>query len=110
MAAALAVALVCSGCYRIRYITRLPPEPQSSDLLWHHTFIYGLIEGSAPVDVLRTCPEGFAVVENYESAANFIVSTSFDGMASVAIWATTGVPVIFSPWSPLTVEITCASR
>ena len=109
IAAALSLGLLLSGCYRIRYVTKLLPEPRPTERLWHHTFVYGLIEASPPIEVARICPDGFALVENQETLANFIPSGALDLAAASALYATTRVPLVIDLWTPLTVEVTCSS-
>ncbi|MHB8878979.1 MAG: Bor/Iss family lipoprotein [Myxococcaceae bacterium] len=130
----LALASAGSGCYRIRYIGLGQPELRPAYNEWHHNFIDGLIEASAPVNVSDACPEGFAVVTNEQSFWNAFVSALVQGTASALVSRTVartagngevtvgGVTVASSPaaittyvfsyflylWTPTTVKVFCA--
>ena len=108
-AVALATFLATTGCYHIQYVRRVPPEAAPVLREWHHTFVFGIVEGSSPVDVTRACPGGFAVVDTRETLATSVVSsTPLLAAAAVGVW-TTGVFVPLDGWSPIAIDVTCAS-
>jgi hypothetical protein len=90
-----------SGCYTVRYRTRVRPttEPSTS---WNHIFLWGLA-GSATVDVRATCPDGFAQIETKRTFGNIIVSLLTLGIYSpnyVSVWCRAGGgerPAVASP-------------
>lgn len=67
--AALASALLLTGCYKIDYVAG-PSEPVAAQQQWHHIGILGLAEFSEPVRLDAICPQGFARVENKRSFLN----------------------------------------
>jgi len=99
LAAAAAVAL--SGCYTIRYERRgVLPESGAPRETWTHGALGGTVPASRPVDLARSCPDGFASVENQVSAGNALgqLLTSFGVLL-----------VLHAPlWEPTTVRVVCA--
>jgi len=99
LAAAAAVAL--SGCYTIRYERRgVLPESGAPRETWNHGALGGTVPASRPVDLARSCPDGFASVENQVSAGNALgqLLTSFGVLL-----------VLHAPlWEPTTVRVVCA--
>lgn len=99
---AAAALLALTGCYTIRYERHgVPPEPGAPREVWNHGALGGTIPASRAVDLARSCPGGFASVENQVTAGNAIgqLLTSF-GMLLVL-----HAPV----WEPTTVRVVCAA-
>lgn len=84
--------VIATGCFHIKYTTRQTPSPAVAYDEWHHDFIYGLVEVTAPVNVGQICTNGFAVVENEETFVNGLVA------------ALTG-----SLWTPTSVNVSCSA-
>ncbi|HEX9052783.1 MAG TPA: DUF2380 domain-containing protein [Anaeromyxobacter sp.] len=102
-AAAATTLLALAGCYTIRYERHgVPPEAGAPREVWNHGALGGTIPASHAIDLARTCPDGFASVENQVTAANAVgqLLTSF-GMLFVL-----QAPL----WEPTTVRVVCASE
>jgi hypothetical protein len=90
--AALVVAVMASaGCYHATIETGRPESGQRIELPWATGFIGGLVPPQT-VETAQRCPNGVARVETYHSFLNML-----------ATWLT------FSIYSPMTIEVTCAS-
>ncbi len=63
-----------TGCFHINYVTDKPRAPSPEYKKWHNDFVYGLAEGSDPVDVKQICPEGVARIESEETFVNGLVN------------------------------------
>ncbi len=87
---AAALALMSTGCYHIKYTTNNPPGGQPQPVIWHHDVAIGLVE-LAPIDVSKTCPNGFAVVDNQQTVVDAILGY-----------------LLRVIWTPNSVTITCA--
>lgn len=85
--------LLATGCYRIKYTRNVPPAPMPAYDEWHHDFIFGLVEATAPVNVTQACPNNFSVVEHEMTFVNGLVRALTGG------WI----------WTPLTVKVTCSA-
>lgn len=97
---ALAAALALSGCYTIRYERRAEPEAGAPREQWHHGLVGGLVDASGPVELARTCPDGWARVESQVTFFNWVaqVLTGAGGL-----WV-----VNANLWDPSTVRVKCA--
>lgn len=85
----LAVGFAGSGCYTVRYTTKMVPDGNVVSA-WNHFFMWGLV-GDPVIDVPAMCPNGFAHAEVTHSFVNQLVS-----------FITLGI------YSPTTVDIACA--
>ena len=98
LAAAAVSAL--SGCYTIRYERRgLAPEAGAPRETWNHGILGGTIPASRPVDLARSCPDGFASVESQVTVGNAVgqLLTSFGALL-----------ILHAPvWEPTTVRVVC---
>jgi len=90
-AVALAAVLLL-GCFQHTYYanTDLVPEPYPRYVEWNHYFLWGLVDGSGPVNVDAICPEGVSVVHNETNVVNWLLT-----------FLTAGI------YAPTTVEVTC---
>jgi len=93
-------AAALAGCYTIRYERRAAPEGGAPREQWHHGLVGGLIDASGPLDLDKTCPDGYARVENEVTFFNWVGQflTGFGGL-----WVLNA-----NLWAPSTVRITCA--
>src|SRR3712207_4245062 len=90
--AAIAVAVVAfSGCYHATGETGRPESGQKIVRPWAHGFVGGLVPPET-VETASQCPNGVARVETYHSILN-----------QLAQFLTFGI------YSPMTIEVTCAS-
>ena len=69
----LAIAVLCTGCYKITYENTGTMRFQPDYKQWHHQALYGLIEVSPAVPLDRICPYGFAAVHNEVTCVNGLV-------------------------------------
>lgn len=88
-AAALIAAIGLTGCYTVRYQTKLEPGGESHRKMVSY-FFWGL-GGSHDIDLDAYCPEGVAAWSNRATFGNVLIDL-----------VTLGI------WSPRTVEIECA--
>jgi hypothetical protein len=113
------IGLLASGCYTIRYTTSAPPSGYAPEQ-WSNTFVNGIINVSAPVNVSALCPHGFAVVENQVTFLNLVLSAIAEGALYGAFHYATGqrldprltagpFSVGLELWTPSTVRVLCAS-
>jgi hypothetical protein len=42
---------------------------------WHHTVVFGLVEVSPPEDVVKACPQGYAMEKSEQSFVAGLVNT-----------------------------------
>jgi hypothetical protein len=99
--AALAAALLASGCYTIRYERpSLVADGAAPQERWHHGVVGGLVAASPPVPLEQLCPHGVAWVETQVDAPAALAQllTSFGGL-----W------FVHAPlWEPTAVRVACA--
>jgi hypothetical protein len=86
-----AVALLCSGCYRLTVITGAPPATQVVDKPWQNSFVYGLVP-PPELNTKEQCPQGFAVVQTERSFLNGLVGA-----------------ITYSIYTPMHAKVTCAT-
>lgn len=91
LVAVAALALASSGCYHATIVTGQPAGTQMVTNPWAHSFIAGLVPPST-VETAAQCPNGVAQVETQHSFLNMLAQF-----------------VTFSIYSPMTIEVTCAS-
>jgi hypothetical protein len=88
----LAVLLVCApGCYHAVIETARPAGTQTIDILWAHSFVYGIVPPNV-VNSAAQCPSGVARVVTEHSFLN--------GLVAVITW---GI------YTPIHITVTCAS-
>lgn len=78
-----ALLLASSGCYRITLVSgRAPaPAPQAfHDDAWHHDFVFGLAEGSGPIDLETACPNGWAKLHTEQTFVKGLVGVLTGGL------------------------------
>jgi hypothetical protein len=85
------VALASTGCYRVTVVTGAPPAPQTIDVPWQNSFVFGLVPPPI-VNAAPTCAQGVAQVQTERSFLNGLVGA-----------------LSFSLYTPLHVNVTCAS-
>lgn len=93
VAGGLLVALVLvmtAGCYHATVETGLPPSPETVEVPWAHSFLYGLVPPST-VNVAQECPAGVSRVETQLSFVNQLANF-----------------ITFGLYSPMTIMATCA--
>jgi hypothetical protein len=84
-------SLICSGCYRVTVLTGAPPAPETVDMPWQKSFVYGLVP-PPELNTKEKCPQGFAVVETERSFLNGLVGA-----------------VTYSIFTPMHAKVTCAA-
>jgi hypothetical protein len=84
------VALSTSGCYHAIIETGRPPAPETVEILWANSFVYGIVP--PPVtNVSAQCPNGVSRVETQHSFLNALVGG-----------------ITFGIYTPMQINVTCA--
>ena len=88
---AVLLAFSSTACFHQVVQTGRPPGPTIVDRAWVPTYLWGLV-AAEPIDVRPECPSGVAVIETEQSFLNGLVGA-----------------LSFSLYTPLHVNVTCAS-
>jgi hypothetical protein len=68
---ALALCFAMTGCFHYKYTTTAKGGPNAPEEM-HLGFVFGLIE-SAPVEIGKSCPGGFAAVDSQVSVVDGLI-------------------------------------
>ena len=91
-AAAVVAAFALTGCYHAVITTGRPESTDVISIKWANSFIFGLVPPPI-VDAAARCTNGVAKVETQHSFLN--------GIAAI---------VTFQIYTPMQIDVTCASR
>ena len=87
----VAAVFVATGCYHATIETGLPAGSQMVSNNWAHGWLWGLVPPST-VNTAKGCPNGVAKVETQHSFLNML-----------------GSFITWSLWTPMQIDVTCAS-
>jgi len=88
---AVALAVLCAGCYHVTVLTGAPAGTQTIDKQWQHSFIIGLVP-PAELSARPPCTQGVAKVETERSFLNGLVGA-----------------ITYNIYTPIHVTVTCAT-
>ncbi|MEX1259198.1 MAG: Bor family protein [Gemmatimonadota bacterium] len=84
------VVLSTAGCYHAIIETGRPPAPETVEILWANSFVYGIVPPPL-TDVSTQCPNGVSRVETQHSFLNGLVAG-----------------ITFGIYTPMQINVTCA--
>lgn len=97
LATAASLVVAMSACSTIHFTNGQKPAGKQTMEQWHHTFVFGLVEGSSPIDLKTACKDG-----DWNQVTTKV--TFMNGLAGMVDGLLIGVDL----WQPWTAQYTCS--